>query len=313
MNYTVLGKENIKISQICIGTWAWGSKLVWGYGKGGYSDEDLNEAFKTSVSLGVNFFDTAEVYGWGRSEVLLGSFIRDSNANVVVSTKFAPYPYRFTRNDLLKALKNSLKRLGLKKVSLYQIHFPYTLVPIDEWLNALADAYKEGLTEAVGVSNFSLAQTKYAVSVLSKRGVQLTSNQVKFNLLAMNTELSALFEYCKKNGITVLAHSTIAQGVLTGKYSVNNPLKGTRRFMYSRAKLKQYEPLINTLTEIASKYSGTPSQAAINWVIEKGAVPLVGVKNARQAEENIKATEWSLDKEDVALLDKIAGIVLKTN
>ncbi len=309
MNYTTLGKAGIKISQICIGTWAWGDKLIWGYGKGGYSDQDLKEAFQKSISLGINFFDTAEVYGGGRSEELLGSFIKESSADVVVSTKFFPFPYRLSKNDLRKAIKNSLQRIGLNKVSLYQIHFPYSIVPIDMWLNALADSYEEGFTEAVGVSNFSLKQMKHSVEVLSKRGVRLTSNQVRYNLLARNAEFSGLSSYCKNEGITLLAHSTLAQGILTGKYTSKNPPHGMRRLAFPPSKLKQYEPLINTLKEIASKYGSSGAQVAINWVIAKGAVPIVGVKNSRQADENINAIDWTLDKEDVLLLDKIAGII----
>ncbi|MCS6844836.1 MAG: aldo/keto reductase, partial [Caldilineales bacterium] len=119
-----LGPTDIQISPLGIGTWAWGDTLFWQYGKGGYTDADLQAAYQASLAYGINFFDTAEVYGRGRSETLLGQFSRQAGWPVVIASKFFPYPWRLRRGDLLNALRGSLQRLGVTRLDLYQVHWP---------------------------------------------------------------------------------------------------------------------------------------------------------------------------------------------
>ncbi len=146
------GEAALQGIDLGVGTWAWGDALVWGYGRG-YGEADARAAFDASLAAGVRFFDTAESYGRGQSERLVGRFAREAGQPVIVATKFMPYPWRLRRNDLLKALRASLRRLGVERVDLYQIHWPFPPVPIETWAGALADAVEAGLARAVGVSN----------------------------------------------------------------------------------------------------------------------------------------------------------------
>jgi aryl-alcohol dehydrogenase-like predicted oxidoreductase len=264
----------------------------------------LEDAYQVSRAAGINFFDTAEVYGRGRSERLLGRFARAAGDQVVVATKFFPYPWRLRRTGLVRVLRGSLKRLGLDRVDLYQIHWPFPPVPIETWMAGLATAVEAGLARAVGVSNYDPVQTRRAHTALSEREVPLVSNQVHYSLLHRQPEHNGLFDLCRELDVTLIAYSPLEMGVLTGKYTPENPPPGIRGRRYRREYLIQVQPLLALLREIGEAYGGvTPAQVALNWVMCKGAVPIPGAKNARQAEENTGALGWRLSGEEVAALD----------
>ncbi len=303
--YRTLGASELRISPIGVGTWAWGDRLYWGYGRG-YSDADLREAFQVSVDAGINFFDTAEVYGRGRSERLLGQFAREVDRPLVLATKFMPFPWRLRRKDLLRALRGSLKRLGVDRVALYQIHWPFPPVPIETWMAALADAVEAGLVQAVGVSNYNVEQMRRAHEALAKRGIPLVSNQVQYSLLHRRPERDGLMAACRELNITLIAYSPLAMGVLSGKYTPTNPPSGLRGRRYRPKRLAQLQPLLDLLKELAAAHQKTPAQVALNWVICKGAVPIPGAKNAQQARENAGALGWRLTEEEIAALEAAA-------
>ncbi len=299
-----LGTSDLRVSPLGIGTWAWGDQLFWGYGRGGYTDADLESAFHVSRAAGINLFDTAEIYGRGRSERLLGGFVRASDDRVIVATKFFPYPWRWRRSSLLRALRRSLERLGLDRADLYQIHWPYPPVAIETWMAGLADAVEAGLARSVGVSNYSPAQTRRAQISLAERGVALVSNQVEYSLLQRRPERNGMLDLCRELGITLIAYSPLAMGLLTGKYTPETPPPGLRGRRYRRKLLVQIQPLIALLREVGAGHAGkTPAQVALNWVICKGAVPIPGAKNANQAQDNIGALGWRLTSEEMAVLD----------
>jgi aryl-alcohol dehydrogenase-like predicted oxidoreductase len=298
-----LGKTEIQIPPLGIGAWAWGDKLFWGFGSG-YSDADCKAAFDASIAAGINFFDTAEIYGNGHSERDLGQFVRASKLPAVVATKFFPYPWRLRRANLLPALRASLRRIGLERVDLYQIHQALPPVAIETWVDALGEAVQAGLTRAAGVSNYNADQTRRAFDVLAQRGVPLASNQVKYSLLDRHIECDGTMQTCRELGVTVIAYSPIEMGLLTGKYTAQHPPRGARGFRYHRQYLDRIQPVIALLREIGAAHGGkTPAQVALNWTICKGTVPIPGAKNARQAEENIGALGWRLTEAEVAALD----------
>jgi len=282
--------------------------MVWGYGKT-HTDSDIHDAFHVSLKSGINFFDTAEVYGKGRSEQLLGACLQEARqspliAPLVVATKFMPYPWRLWKGTLLTALRASLARLRLERVDLYQIHWPFRPVPIELWANVLADAVAAGLTRAVGVSNYNSAQMLRAHSALSKRGVPLASNQVEFHLLNRRVEHEGLLKLCRELGVTLIAYSPLAKGMLTGKYTPQTRPPGIRSYVFRRARLGKIQPLIQLMREIGKAHDGkSPAQVALNWVIGKGAVPIPGAKNAKQAQENAAALGWRLAEAEIAALD----------
>jgi aryl-alcohol dehydrogenase-like predicted oxidoreductase len=303
-----LGTTDLRITPLGLGIWQWGDTMMWGYGKG-YGEADLKPVYEATLAAGINFIDTAEMYGRGRSERLVGQFMRETNTRdqVVLATKFAPLPWRLTPGRLLHALRESLNRLGLSRVDLYQIHFPYSPVSVETWMEALADAVEAGLTSAVGVSNFSPSQTVRAHAALARRGVPLASNQVEYSLLDRKPETSGLVSVCRDLGVTIIAYSPIAKGLLTGKYTPDNIPPGMRRRMYSRDDLMRVQPLIDVLKEIGQAHGDkTPSQVSLNWLICKGAVPIPGAKNLRQAQENFGALGWRLTDEEVARLDEMS-------
>jgi aryl-alcohol dehydrogenase-like predicted oxidoreductase len=221
-----------------------------------------------------------------------------------VASKFMPYPWRLRKGLLLSKLRASLARLGLERVDLYQIHWPFRPVPIEQWAGALADAVEAGLTRAVGVSNYNSEQMLRAHAVLEKRGIALASNQVQFSLLSRRAERQGLLKLCRELGVTLIAYSPIAKGMLTGKYTPQARPPGLRGFMYRGERLNKIQPLIQLLRQIGEVRGGkSPSQVALNWIISKGAVPIPGAKNARQAGENAGALGWRLDEAEVAALD----------
>ena len=299
-----LGKTDIMITTVGVGAWAWGDRMVWGYGGSSYSDADIREAFDVSLANGTNWFDTAEVYGMGRSERFLGKFLPTTTKEVLVATKFFPFPWRMRKKALLRRLNKSLARLKLSQVDLYQIHMPFGRWSKPEYVSSLADAANAGLTRAVGVSNFNTEKTKLANETLQAAGVPLASNQVEYSLFDRRIEKNGLLDYCLENDITVIAYSPLAKGMVTGKYGPDNPPPGPRKRMYPPEKLQRAQPLITLLKETGATHGKTPAQVALNWTICKGTVPIPGAKNAKQAADNLGAMGWRLTPEEVTALDE---------
>jgi aryl-alcohol dehydrogenase-like predicted oxidoreductase len=290
-------------AEMGLGAWAWGDKRVWDYPHG-YTDEDIAQAFRVSMDAGVRLIDTAEVYGSGRSEQLIGRFVRENGAQPVLATKFMPYPWRLRRADLEHALHASLERLGLERVDLYQIHFPVPIRSVEYWVEGLADLRRKGLTRAVGVSNFGLHQTQRAYSVLAKYDIPLASNQVCYHLLDRRIEKNGLLERCQELGIRLIAYSPLAMGLLTGKYTASNPPPPGRR---GGQLIEAIQPLIKLMVEIGQDQGGkSPAQIALNWCICKGTLPIPGAKNLEQAETNAGALGWRLTEEQLDALDEAA-------
>ena len=298
-----LGLSDVQISPMGVGAFAWGTRMTWGYG-GDYGREDVQQAFQESRQAGINWFDTAEVYGNGHSERLLGEFVREANDHVLVATKFAPLPWRLRQTSLLSALRASLQRLGVDHVDLYQIHFPLPLVSVETWMDAMAEAVEGGLTRAAGVSNYNAAQMRRAHAALAKHGIPLASNQVDYSLLHRDPERNGVMQACQELGVTLIAYTPLASGMLTGKYTPQTPPPGFRSRRYGRTRLERIQPLIGLMREIGAAHGDkTPPQVAINWTICKGAVPIPGAKTARHAQDNAGALGWRLSAGEVAALD----------
>lgn len=304
-----LGRTEIRVSQLGLGAWAWGDRLYWSYGRG-YDVADVRAAFDLSLEAGINWIDTAEAYGSGQSERLVGRFVAEQQTPVVIATKFMPFPWRLGKGALRKAVQRSRERLGVQRIDLYQIHFPFPPIPVETWADALADAVQDGLVGAVGVSNYNEDQMRRANAVLTKRGVSLASNQVPYNLLDRRVERNGLLQACRELNIALIAYSPIAQGVLTGKYTPERPLPGVRGRRYPRVLLERVQPLLHRMREIGHQHGGkTLPQVALNWLICKGTLPIPGAKNARQAQENAGALGWRLSEAEMAELEQLSDQV----
>ena len=290
-------------TEIGVGAWAWGDKIIWNYG-GSYTNEDVRGAFNISLEKGVTLVDTAEVYGRGRSERLIGEFLKETEVPVLLATKFMPFPWRFRKKALLRSLRRSLERLDVEAVDLYQIHWPIPPISIETWMNELAIAVQEGLTRTVGVSNYDQSQMLQAYSALARHDIPLASNQVEYHLLDRRAEKSGLLARCHELDIRLIAYSPLGMGLLTGKYTVDSPPPGMRGRRFSRI-LPKLPPLLKLMTQIGQDHSGkSNAQIALNWLICKGTMPIPGAKNAKQAEANAGALGWRLTEDQVAALDE---------
>ena len=311
-----LGQNGPDLPPLCIGTWAWGDKLFWNYGSD-YGSDQLREAFKAAMEAGTTFFDTAEIYGFGLSEEFLGQFVQQTAQPVQIATKYGPLPWRFTAGSVSDALTASLKRLQAERVALYQVHWPFTFLMSQETLmNALADEVKRGRIEAVGVSNYSAEQMRSAYNLLAARGVPLAVNQVRYSLLSRQIEPQGILDTARELGVTILAYSPLAQGLLTGKYTADSsksPSDGRRiDSRFSGDGLKKIAPVISLLRLLGEKHGHTPAQVALNWLIAQGnVIPIAGAKTAQQVIQNAGALGWRLREDEVAQLEQVSRPWLK--
>ena len=294
-----------------LGTWAWGDRSTWGMDgyDPSYGFDTIRGAYARAIAAGVTLLDTAEMYGNGESERIIGRLLREDTANrdrVVVATKFMPFPWRVPlARALMKSLRASLERLGLPFVHLYQIHGPISFRPARAVAAALAAPYRAGLVKAVGVSNYSEGEMRAIHAALAAEGIPLATNQVEYSLLRTMPETSGLLRACRDLDVTLLAYSPLAMGRLTGKYGVANPPPGKRNF--SAFPMAEIEPVVAELHRIGAAHGGkSPAQVALNWVMCKGAVPIPGAKNASQAEQNAGALGWALVADEVTALDRVA-------
>lgn len=309
METITLGSNGVAIAPLGIGTWAWGDKLFWGYGSS-YDETQLREAFDAAIDAGVNFFDTAEIYGFGESERLLGQFAKQCDRPIYIATKYMPLPWRLNGDAVADALTASLRRLQVPTVTLYQVHMPFNFfMSADTLMEALANEVKQGRAIAVGVSNYSEAQMREAHQLLANRGVSLAVNQVQYSLLARQIETNGVMQAAKELGITILAYSPLAQGLLTGKYTPENyqsPV-GARRLdpRFSQSGLQKLAPVIELLRQVGEAYQRTPAQVALNWLIAQGnVVPIPGAKTADQARQNAGSLGWRLSDAEIEKLDR---------
>jgi aryl-alcohol dehydrogenase-like predicted oxidoreductase len=300
--------EDLDIAPLGVGAWAWGSTRIWGYGKE-YDRGDVGEAFRVSMDEGVTLVDTAEIYGGGASERIIGEILREGGfgGTPVIATKFAPLPYRFSARSLLDAVDKSLERLGIETIDLYQIHFPNPILNINSLMDALAETVKEGKVRQVGVSNYNVARMRQAHDRLASYGVQLASNQVEYSLLNRAPETNGVFEACQDLGVTLIAYSPIAQGLLTGKYGSGGRPSGIMRRSgraFGEKNLKKVEPIVNILREIGEAHEKQPAQVALNWLItQRNTLPIPGAKNERQARQNAGALGWEMTGDEAEKLE----------
>ncbi|HZY66493.1 MAG TPA: aldo/keto reductase [Rubrobacteraceae bacterium] len=300
--------DELGVAPLGVGAWAWGTTRLWGYGKD-YDRRDVGEAFRASIAAGVTLFDTAEIYGNGASERIIGEILHEGgfDGTPAIATKFAPLPYRLGARSLLDALDKSLVRFGVATVDLYQIHFPNPLFKIESLMDVLAEAVKEGKIRHVGVSNYSAEQMKRAHDRLASHDIALASNQVEYSLLQRAPETNGVLDTCRDLGVTLIAYSPIAQGLLTGKYAPGSKPSGlVRRFgkSFGEKNLKKIEPVIDILREIGAAHDKEPAQVALNWLItRRSTLPIPGAKNERQARQNAGALGWEMTDEEAKKLE----------
>ncbi|PKA61973.1 putative oxidoreductase [Apostasia shenzhenica] len=313
-----LGGSEVKVTKLGTGAWSWGDTTYWNEFQ--WDDRKLKAAkaaFNASIDSGINFIDTAEVYGsWitggaVNSETLIGSFIKERQkagpVDVSVATKFAALPWRLGRRSVVSALKNSLARLELSSVDLYQLHWP-GIWGNEGYIDGLGDAVEMGLVKAVGVSNYSERRLRDAYTRLKARRIPLASNQVNYSLIYRIPEENGVKAACDDLGVTLIAYCPIAQGALTGKYTPENPPTGPRGRIYTPEFLTKLKPLLDRIKDIGQNYGKTSTQVVLNWLIcQENVVPIPGAKNAEQAAEFAGALGWKLKDWEIEELRKVAS------
>lgn len=307
-----LGKSNLQVPRMGVGAMVWGApkglarlhpaQIAYG---GAYGIEEERRAVEVSIDAGVNLFDTAAMYSNGAAESRLGELTR--GRDVIIATKY-PGGFSFKAENLPRELEMTLSRLGRDSIDLYQHHFPNSRLSIPKLMDKVADAVEVGKVKVVGVSNYSADQMREAHAALAKRGIPLASNQVEYSLLNRRPEVNGVLNACRELGITLIAYSPLAGGMLTGKYSAQNRPSGFfRRILprYNRKALDAIQPVVHLLKSIGGKYGKTPSQVALRWLIENPVVlPIPGAKNGKQALDNAGALAFSLTVQEVEMLSE---------
>lgn len=290
-----------RTSRIGLGTWQFGSR-EWGYGDG-YAAGAAGDIVKRALELGVTLFDTAEIYGTGRSERILGEALGAARSEVAVASKIfpiAPFP-----PVVKQRARASAQRLGIDRIPLYQVHQPNPVVPDSVIMPGMRDLLDEGVIGAAGVSNYSLARWRSADAAL---GRPVISNQVHFSL-AHPQALDDLVPFAERENRVVIAYSPLAQGLLGGKYGLDNRPGGVRAFnrLFGTENLRRVEPLLQTLREVASDVDAKPAQVALAWLISlPGVVAIPGASSVEQLEFNVAAADIDLSADAIAALTSAA-------
>ena len=311
-NRRLLGLTGIEITPIGLGVMQFaGGSGIMRFMYGGVSVEDMNSIIKAALDGGINWFDTAEMYGKGQSELGLARGLEAagrSNGDVVIATKW--WPLFRTAANIPHTIDRRLLFLEGFGIDLYQIHWSFSFSSIDAEMNAMADLVDQGKIRSVGVSNFSAEQMRQAHAALAKRGLPLASNQVHYSLLAREIEDNGILDAAKELGITIISYSPLDSGLLTGKFHKDpeilaNTPRGRRMRLSNR--IEASRPLISTLDSIAQAHDVTIAQVALNWLVNfhgDTVVAIPGASKPRHAQESAGAMDFRLSDQEMALIDE---------
>ncbi len=313
-----LGNTNMLVTPIGLGSWQFSKRnniagKYWPI----LEDEMINKVVSLSLEGGINWFDTAEIYGKGVSEKALSKALQKAGkkpGEVLIATKWWPM-FRFASN-LSKTIDARIKALSPYPIDLYQVHQPYGFSMVSNEMLAMAELLNRKLIKHIGVSNFSAQQMKRAWETLDKKGISLASNQVQYNLLNRRIESNGIMEMAKKQGMSIIAYSPLAQGLVTGKFHDHPELLkniGFRKYNshFKPQGLEKSRAVVMLVKELALKYQVTPSQIALNWIINFHGNTVVAIPGATKeihAKENTGAMSFKLSAEDMDQLDKASSI-----
>jgi aryl-alcohol dehydrogenase-like predicted oxidoreductase len=287
-----------RISKIGLGTWQFGAR-EWGYGEE-YAGRETRDIVRRAVDLGVTLFDTAEMYGFGRSERILGEALGDRRESVFLATKL--FPVLPLAPVVEQRAVASASRLGTRRLDLYQVHWPNPVVSDGTIMRGMSALQRVGLVGEVGVSNYPLARWQAAERAL---GGRVLSNQVRYSLADRAPEKD-LLPWATEAGRIVIAYSPLAQGLLSGRYDrVNRPANRVRAGnpLFLPENLDRAGELIGVLREVAGMHGATPAQIALAWVIRHPAVAAIpGASTVEQLESNVAAAEIDLSDGEYAAL-----------
>ncbi|MGG1517920.1 aldo/keto reductase [Paenibacillus oryzisoli] len=316
-----LGSSALELSPLGLGCWQFSN----GQGMVGkfwpvLSKADVGKIVQTSLRGGINWFDTAEIYGKGQSEQMLAEALRDAGPladRAHIATKW--WPILRTASSISHTIDERLRLLDNRPIELHQVHQPYSFSSVRAEMTAMAELVKQGKIRNVGVSNFSAASMREADRVLREHGLRLASNQVKYSLLDRRIERNGILDAAQELGIAIIAYSPLEQGILSGKFhkrpelvkAITGPRKWSSAFRASG--LRRSKPLIDVLEELAEYYDASPTQIALNWMIHAHgdtvfAIP--GASKVHHAEENVKAMQFKLTEAELTRISDASWQVL---
>ena len=309
-----LGKSGMMLTPIGLGCWQFSKQQniagkIWPI----LEDDLINRIVKTSLEGGINWFDTAEVYGNGASEKALARALTGQGkkpGDIIIATKW--WPMFRTASNILKTIDQRLDALVPFPIDLYQVHQPWGFSNEKAEMKAMASLVKEHKIRFVGVSNFSASKMKSAWEALQEEDIQLVSNQVRYSLLDRKIESNGILQTAKELGVSIIAYSPLAQGLVTGKFHENPELLkniGMRKYtsLFKPAGIEKSRPLGKTLGELANKYQISTSQIALNWLVNfhgNTVFAIPGATKESHAMENTGAMSFQLTPDDMALLDQ---------
>ena len=283
-----LGKSGLSVPAVGVGTNRWDAS--------GPAQARLRDTFAAALDAGMGFFDTAEIYSAGRSELALGEAARADGRPVLMASKFAPLPYRVTAVQFASALDKTLERLGRDSLDLYYLHFPYSPLGVGAWMRAMATAARAGKIRAVGISNCNVAQLRKAAGVLARYGIPLAANQVQYSLLHRKPETDGVLDACRRMDVALVAYRPIGGGAISSA-SPTGP---------GRSALAA---LAGTLREVAAARSATTAQVALAWLLKRDdhVIPIPGATRAGHVRENSAALSLELSEEEFTALDRASA------
>jgi aryl-alcohol dehydrogenase-like predicted oxidoreductase len=294
---------NLQISRMGLGTWQFGSR-EWGYGQP-YAEREARAIVRRALELGVTLFDTAEIYGLGRSERILGQALGEDRERVFLATKL--FPLLPVAPVVEQRAVASANRLGVRRLDLYQVHQPNPVIRDGTIMRGMRALQRVGLVGEVGVSNYSLARWQAAEQALGQR---VLTNQVSYSLVSRSPERD-LLPFAGSTGHVVIAYSPLAQGLLSGRYDrAHRPANRVRALssLFLPENLERSGELIATLREVAGAHSVTPAQIALAWVIRRPAVVAIpGASSVEQLESNVAAASIELTDGEYQALSAAAG------
>jgi len=309
-----LGNSDLEVSPVGVGVMQFaggGGMFRFMFAKLSQAEKDL--IVKTAYDGEINWFDTAEYYGWGRSERTLRKALENNgirDEEVHIATKWWPAPR--TANNIRKTIHQRLMNLEGYSIGLHQVHWPWSFSSPEAQMNAMADLVDEGKVKAVGVSNFSAQYTSRSHAALQRRGLGLASNQVHFNLIYRKIETNGILDAARDLGVTIIAYSPLASGLLSGKFN-QNPEILRRTPIARRANLtrqiRKVQPLVEAMDEMAKRHGVTISQVALNWTVNfhgDTVVAIPGATSPRHVEEFAGVMSFRLTDEEMNRLDELS-------
>lgn len=277
-----LGASGLEVSPLGVGT------NRWSYGQ---NDESVLQGFGAALDAGIDFFDTAEVYGRGKSERLLGECKQKDQRPVLVASKYAPWPTRFSERQFMAALDASLSRMGVPAVDLYYIHWPFTYLSIETLMDKMARAVQAGKIRAVGVSNFNAQQMRRASTRLARYQIPLAANEVHYSLVHRNPEVNGVLDACRELNVALVAYQPLEGGRLAGP--------GAQSGAPGPGKTQE------AVEAVARARGVSVSQVTLNWLLrrERCVIPIPGATSAAHVRDNAAALTWRMSDDEFAAID----------